>query len=91
MDTHKPFNLISREELRHLAYDLGKSDAEIAQMYDVSTNVVNNRRRQMNLIEGQMTSEQLADTVRLAEEIKRLPMEAIEQIKQIVETYRKPY
>ncbi|MFD1674899.1 hypothetical protein [Alicyclobacillus fodiniaquatilis] len=91
MNTQTSFNLISREELRHLAYDLGKSDAEIAQMYNVSTNTVNNRRRQMNLIQGQMTSEQLADTVRMAEAIKHLPMEAIEQIKQIVDTYRRPY
>lgn len=82
------FHLISREELRHLAFDLGKSDAEIGQMYNVTANTVNQRRRLMNLMEGTMTAAELAETVRLAEDIKHLPMEAIREIKQIVEKYK---
>ncbi|WAH38903.1 hypothetical protein [Alicyclobacillus dauci] len=85
---YSTFSLIPREELRHLIYDLGKSDAEIAQLYRVSTNVVNQRRRLMNLMDGQMTAEQLANRVRLAEEIKHLPPEAVEQIQEIVLQYR---
>ncbi|GMA60512.1 hypothetical protein NZD89_12905 [Alicyclobacillus fastidiosus] len=82
------FQLLSREQLRHLVADLGKSDAEIAQMFGVSSNTVHNRRRQMNLLAGQMTSEELAEAVQLAEQVKRLPREAIAEVRSIVQQYR---
>ncbi|MCL6444342.1 MAG: hypothetical protein K6T83_12965, partial [Alicyclobacillus sp.] len=56
-------------------------------MYHVSTNQVNRKRRQMNLLQGQMTSQQLAEVVRLAERIKTLPLEAIQEIQAIVARY----
>jgi hypothetical protein len=84
------FNLISRDELKRLSWDEGKSDAEIATMYHVTANEVNRKRRQMNLVQGQMTTAELADIVRLAEAVKTLPMEAIQEIKGIVGRYSSP-
>lgn len=84
------FHLLSREQLRHLVFDLGKTDAEIAQMFGISTNTVHHRRRQMNLLEGQMTSEELAEVVRLAEQVKHLPKEAVAEVRAIVERYQHP-
>lgn len=81
------FNLISRDELKRLAWDEGLTDAEIARMYDVSTNQVNHKRRQMNLIQGEISTEQLSEIVRLAERVKTLPLEAIEEVRQIVRRY----
>jgi IS30 family transposase len=82
-----PFDLISREELKRLSWDEGLSDAEIAKLYGVSTNTVNRKRHQMNLVQGELTTEQLQEIVRMAEKIKTLPLEAIEQIRQIVHQY----
>src|SRR5579875_2572679 len=87
MYTPHAFNLISREELKRLAWDEGKSDAEIASLYHVTTNQVNHKRRQMNLIQGEVSAEQLSEIVRLAETVKTLPMEAIQEIKTIVDRY----
>ncbi len=81
------FDLISREELKRLAWDEGHSDAEIATMYGVTANKVHEKRRKMNLVHGQITSEQLSEIVRLAETIKSLPLEAIEEIKDVVRRY----
>jgi hypothetical protein len=81
------FNLISRDELQRLAWDEHLSDAQIARMYNVSTNQVNHKRHQMNLVQGQITTEQLSDIVRLAERVKSLPMEAINEIRSIVDQY----
>ncbi|CAM3848020.1 hypothetical protein [Alicyclobacillus pomorum] len=82
-----PFDLISREELKRLAWDEGHSDADIATMYGVTANKVHEKRRKMNLIHGQITSEQLSEIVRLAETIKSLPLEAIEEIQDVVRRY----
>jgi hypothetical protein len=84
------FNLISRDELKRLSWDEGKSDAEIATMYHVTANEVNRKRRQMNLVQGQMTTAELSEVVRLAETVKTLPMEAIQEIKGIVDRYNSP-
>lgn len=84
----KPFNLLTREELRHLNWDLNMSDADIATMYGVSSVQVHERRKKMNLVHGQITSEQMSDIVRMAEFIKELPLEAIEEIRSIVDRYR---
>jgi hypothetical protein len=81
------FNLISRDELKRLAWDEHLSDAEIARMYNVSTNQVNHKRRQMNLIQGEISTEQLSDIVRLAERVKSLPLAAINEIRAIVDQY----
>lgn len=90
MTENRAFHLLTRDELSHLVFELGQSDAQIAQTYGVSTNTVNQRRRLMNLMNGQITAGQLADTVRLAEKIKQLPMEAIDQIRDIVHQYERP-
>ncbi|MBX5436606.1 MAG: hypothetical protein IRZ33_05240 [Alicyclobacillaceae bacterium] len=82
------FDLISREQLKRLAWDEGRSDAEIAQMFGVSTNKVYEKRRQMNLVQGAVSAAQLNEIVRLAEAIKTLPLEAIEEIRAVVERYR---
>jgi hypothetical protein len=82
------FDLISRDELKRLAWDEGLSDAEIAAMYGVTANKVNEKRRKMNLIHGQVTTEQLSEIVRLAESIKTLPLEAIAEIRAIVDRYK---
>lgn len=82
-----PFNLISREELQRLVWEQGMTDAQIANMYGISSNQVHEKRRKMNLIHGQITSEQLTEIVHLAESIKSLPLEAINEIRQIVERY----
>jgi transposase-like protein len=81
------FHLISREQLRKMAVDEGKTDAEIAAEFGVTANEVNRKRRQMNLVAGQMSSYDLAEAVRLAEAVKRLPVEAISEIKAVVEKY----
>lgn len=82
-----PFSLISRDDLQRLSWEEKLSDAEIASLYHVTANEVNRKRRQMNLMQGQITSEQLSEVVRLAENIKRLPMEAIEEIRAVVDKY----
>lgn len=81
------FDLVSRSELKRLSQDEGLSDAEIARMYNVSTNQVNRRRQQMNLIHGGRTADRLAYIVRLSERIKSLPDEAITEIENIVNQY----
>lgn len=85
--TQKSFSLLSREEIKQ-CIDNGMTDAQMARIYGVSTNQVYARRRQMNLVAGKMTSDQLADVVRLAESIKTLPLEAIQEIREIVDRYR---
>lgn len=82
------FDLISRDELQRLCWEQGLSDAEIATRYGVTANRVNEKRRKMNLVQGQITTEQLSDIVRLAESIKTLPMEAIDEVRGIVDRYR---
>lgn len=81
------FHLISRNELKRYV-DAGMTDAEIARMYNVSTNQVNQKRRLMNLVPGQVTSEQFAEVVRLAEAVKSLPLEAIDEVRNIVNRYQ---
>ena len=81
------FHLISREQLRKLAVDEGKSDAQIAGMYGVTANEVNRKRRQMNLVAGQLSSQDLAEAVRLGETVKKLPPEAINEIRNVVARY----
>ncbi|WP_067617410.1 hypothetical protein [Alicyclobacillus acidiphilus] len=88
MHQTESFALISRETLRHLVQDLGKSDAEIAQMYGVTANTVNQKRRLMNLMNGQMTAEQLREAVQLGEAVKHLPLEGIEEVRQVVARYQ---
>jgi hypothetical protein len=83
-----PFDLISRDELKRLAWDEGLSDADIAAMYGVTANKVNEKRRKMNLVHGQITAEQLSEIVRLAESIKTLPPEAIDEIRAVVDRYK---
>lgn len=82
------FDLISREELKRLCWDEGRTDAEIAQMFRISSNQVHRKRVQMNLVHGGMTSEQLADVVRLSETIKSLPPQAISEIQEVVNRYQ---
>lgn len=84
------FNLISRQELMDLAWTQGLSDAEIAQQYSVTANQVNEKRRRMNLIHGQVTSQQLQDIVHMTERIKMLPIDAITEIQSIVDRYSHP-
>lgn len=60
----KPFPLISREELRRLSWEEGRTDAEIAQMFGVTVNVVNRKRLQMNLVQDALTSSQWSEVVR---------------------------
>lgn len=86
--TTQNFSLISRQELMHLAWDQGLSDVQIAQMYGVTANQVHEKRRRMNLIHGQVTSEQLQRIVGMTERIKTLPMEAINEIEEIVNRYQ---
>jgi hypothetical protein len=81
------FHLISREQLRKLAVDEGNTDAQIAVLYGVTANEVNRKRRQMNLVAGQLSSHDLAEAVRLGETVKRLPLEAINEIKSVVAKY----
>jgi hypothetical protein len=50
-NTPQAFHLISREELKRLSWEEGKSDVEIASLYNVTPNQVNHKRRQMNLIQ----------------------------------------
>lgn len=87
-DSTQSFALINRETLRHLAHDLGKTDAEIAQMYGVTANTVNQKRRMMNLVDGQLTAEQLRDVVQLAEAVKHLPIEGVDEVRGVVERYQ---
>jgi hypothetical protein len=82
------FNLISRQELMDLSWSQGLSDVQIAQMYGVTANQVHEKRRRMNLIHGQMTSEQLQRIVGMTERIKTLPLEAISEIEAIVNRYQ---
>ncbi|MCL6516663.1 hypothetical protein [Alicyclobacillus sp.] len=84
----KPFPLISREELRRLSWEQGLSDAEIAQIYGVTANEVNRKRRQMNLVEGALTSDQWSEVVRTAEMVKSLPWEAVQEVRQVIDRYR---
>lgn len=84
----KNFNLISRQELMDLSWTQGLSDVQIAQMYGVTANQVHEKRRRMNLIHGQVTSEQLQRIVGMTERIKSLPLEAISEIEQIVNRYQ---
>jgi len=91
INARTPFNLISREELKRLVWDDGMTDAQVATLYNVSTNQVHEKRRKMNLIHGQITTPQLTEIVRLAETIKTLPLEAIEEIRQVVERYTSLY
>jgi Zn-dependent peptidase ImmA (M78 family) len=88
----KSFPLLSREEIKQFV-DQGMTDSDIAHHFGISSNQVHMRRKQMNLIVGQMTSSQLAEAVRLAETIKSLPLEAIQEIRGIVDHYqsRAPY
>lgn len=81
------FNLISRQELMNLSWNQGLSDVQIAQLYGVTANQVHEKRRRMNLIHGQVTSEQLQRIVGMTERIKTLPLEAINEIEQIVNRY----
>jgi hypothetical protein len=81
------FNLISRQELMDLSWNQGLSDVQIAQMYGVTANQVHEKRRRMNLVHGQVTSEQLQRIVGMTERIKTLPLEAINEIEQIVNRY----
>ena len=81
------FNLISRQELMDLSWNQGLSDVQIAQLYGVTANQVHEKRRRMNLIHGQVTSEQLQRIVGMTERIKTLPLEAINEIEQIVNRY----
>jgi hypothetical protein len=55
-NTPQAFKLISREELKRLSWDEGKSDAEIASLYNVTVNQVNHKRHQMNLVQGRGTT-----------------------------------
>lgn len=81
------FDLISRNELLELCSNQGLTDAEIAQLYGVTANKVNEKRRKMNLVAGQLSSEQMKQIVLMAERIKTLPLDAIEEIQSIVERY----
>ncbi len=81
------FNLISRQDLMDLSWNQGLSDVQIAQLYGVTANQVHEKRRRMNLIHGQVTSEQLQRIVGMTERIKTLPLEAINEIEQIVNRY----
>ncbi|QSO50467.1 hypothetical protein JZ785_16200 [Alicyclobacillus curvatus] len=81
------FNLISRQDLMDLSWNQGLSDVQIAQMYGVTANQVHEKRRRMNLVRGQVTSEQLQRIVGMTERIKTLPLEAINEIEQIVNRY----
>ncbi|MCL6597913.1 MAG: hypothetical protein K6T81_04165 [Alicyclobacillus macrosporangiidus] len=84
----KPFPLISREELRRLCWEEGRTDVEIAQMFGVTANEVNRKRRQMNLVQGALTSSQWSEVVRTAEMVKSLPWEAVQEVRRIVDQYR---
>jgi hypothetical protein len=42
----------------------------------------------MNLVHGQVTTEQLSEIVRLAESIKTLPPEAIDEVRAVVNRYK---
>ncbi|QSO48050.1 hypothetical protein [Alicyclobacillus mengziensis] len=81
------FNLISRQDLMDLSWNQGLSDVQIAQLYGVTANQVHEKRRRMNLIHGQVTSAQLQRIVGMTERIKTLPLEAINEIEQIVNRY----
>lgn len=81
------FELISRDTLQKLLWDQGMTDADVAHLYGISANQVHRKRVQMNLVHGQVTSEQLSEMVRMAEIIKTLPPEAIAEIRPIIERY----
>lgn len=87
MTTTLNFNLISRQELMDLSWGQGLSDVQIAQKFSVTANQVHEKRRRMNLIHGQVTSEQLQRIVGMTERIKSLPLEAISEIETIVNRY----
>ncbi|MCL6637815.1 MAG: helix-turn-helix domain-containing protein, partial [Alicyclobacillus sp.] len=80
-----PFDWLPREELRRLCWEEGLTDAEIARMFGVSTNTVYHKRKRMNLLQGALTADQLADMVRVAEQVKTLPWDTFLQVKEIVE------
>jgi len=85
-----PFPLLSREALEKLCREQQLTDAKIAELFGVTANEVYARRKQMNLLDGQISSEQYAQAVRIGEQVKHLPFEAVQKVQEIVEQHLTP-
>ncbi|MCY0888836.1 MAG: hypothetical protein OWQ59_10310 [Alicyclobacillaceae bacterium] len=85
-----PFPLLSREGLEKLCREQQLTDAKIAELFGVTANEVYARRKQMNLLDGQMSSEEYAQAVRIGEQVKHLPFEAVQKVQEIVEQHLTP-